>query len=914
MTQVVSHAAPGSSVMKPAVRRVSGVRRERARHVVTMQLAIAASLACSLPFMAANAQTRVAEIREGTNMALAVSPDGETLVTDLLGGLWRLPVSGGAAAPLIPAREGVHHPRFDPGGGTIVFQKFIDGQWDLWKFDLASGVQAQLTNTPYDEREPDFSADGGSVVFAANPDGRFALWSLRLTTGALTRLTNEPGDNSFPVVSDRGEIAYINQRDGVWALRLHRRAGDSAEVARSASVLSAPSWRPGGSVLVYSERDNRGRSALNLLVIAEDFVSKTLVRDEDIFATRPAWISPADYLYTADGRIWRRGIAQLAREPVLMFAAVTLDEVPLTPVANVLDGRGPHPAAGIAGLTSAADGRRWAFTALGDLWLAERRNLRRLTDDPWVDVDPEFTPDGETVVFASDRGGTMALWRMDLSAGTLSQLTREPGKAYEPSVDPSGRYAAYLNTDGFGPWSASALKIVALDAGGETRTIAEGLHNVAELDWTPSEGGWRIMASMRPVGRNEAPQPAYFDTGISGGVAAERSARTASDPPRLAGRSLRWTPSAPDAPYVVRAGRVFDGIRTEYRYNMDVHVEGQRITGIVTQGREPLPARVIDARDLTVIPGLVDVHVHQSSLAGERLGRIWLAHGVTTVRELTHDVAAALERAESWASGRRVGPRLIVTPELDSEPAAAAPELPSPLVVRSYGGLADGVAYGLLGQRQRFGFAAAPVRPGIAVLESIPHARYARSAHEMSLSPLNRSYQDSLATVLGSGTFVSTSLAALAGDRMVLAGASGRALERLYSALELRRWLSAAGGISGASVRALQNTVARIVRNGGRAPTGSEAPVVPYGHGMHMELQMLADAGIEPAQVLRLATAEGALALGLDLQLGTLEEGKLADFVVIDGNPLERITDTQSIVAVVKGGVWHTRSELLERP
>ena len=914
MAQIVAHPTSRLAPMARATGRMSGFRRIRARLTVTMRPVLAAALACALPLATAKAQMRVAEIREGTNMALAISPDGETLVADLLGGLWRLPVSGGAAEPLMAAREGVHHPRFDPGGGTIVFQKLADGQWDLWTFDLRSGVRTQLTSTPYDEREPDFSADGSSVVFAANPDGRFGLWSLMLATGALVRLTDEPGDSSFPVVSDRGEIAYINHSAGEWTLRLHRRGGDGAAVARSANALSAPSWRPGGSVLIYNERDRRGQSALKLLVIAEEFVSKTLVRDEDIFATRAAWISPADFLYTADGRIWRRGIAQIERDPVPMVAAVTLDEAPHTAVANVLDRRGPHRAAGLAGLVPAVDGRRWAFTALGDLWLAERRNVRRLTDDPWVDIDPDFTPDGETVVFASDRGGTMALWRVDLSDGTLSRLTRESGKAWRPSVDPTGRYAAYLNTDGFGPWAPSALKLVALDASGETRTLAEELRNVAELDWTRADGDWRIMASMRADGSTEAPRLAYFDTGIRSATVAERQEAATGEPPRLAGRSLRWTPSAPDAPFVVQAGRVFDGIRNDYRYSMDLHVDGQRISAIVTQGLERLPDRVIDARELTIIPGLVDVHVHQSSLAGERLGRIWLAHGVTTVRELTDDVAGALERAESWASGRRPGPRLVVTPQLDHEPGDAASQLPSPLVVRSYTSLADGITRGLLGQRQQLGVAAPPAGPRIALLETLPHARYARAVHDVTLSPLNRSYQDSLVTVLESGTFLSTALAATSGTSMALGGASGRALERLYRTAELRRWTSTADGAAGARVRALQNTTARIVRNGGRTPTGSEAPVVPYGHGMHMEIEMLADAGIEPAQVLRLATAEGALALGLDLQLGTLEEGKLADFVVIDGNPLVRIADIRSIVAVVKGGVWYTRSELLEPP
>jgi imidazolonepropionase-like amidohydrolase len=83
---------------------------------------------------------------------------------------------------------------------------------------------------------------------------------------------------------------------------------------------------------------------------------------------------------------------------------------------------------------------------------------------------------------------------------------------------------------------------------------------------------------------------------------------------------------------------------------------------------------------------------------------------------------------------------------------------------------------------------------------------------------------------------------------------------------------------------------------------------------VHLELALLAQAGIANDQVLRMATAEGALALGLEREIGTLEEGKLADFVVIDGDPLTHIADTLRIVAVVKGGVWQERSALLSSP
>ena len=112
----------------------------------------------------------------------------------------------------------------------------------------------------------------------------------------------------------------------------------------------------------------------------------------------------------------------------------------------------------------------------------------------------------------------------------------------------------------------------------------------------------------------------------------------------------------------------------------------------------------------------------------------------------------------------------------------------------------------------------------------------------------------------------------------------------------------------------LEQTVARLIRAGGRVAIGSDAPAVPYGLGVHHELALLASAGIPNDQALRLATAEGALALGLEQQIGTLEDGKLADFVVLDGDPLLRLTDTLKIVAVVKGGEWLERPALLAAP
>jgi hypothetical protein len=177
-------------------------------------------------------------------------------------------------------------------------------------------------------------------------------------------------------------------------------------------------------------------------------------------------------------------------------------------------------------------------------------------------------------------------------------------------------------------------------------------------------------------------------------------------------------------------------------------------------------------------------------------------------------------------------------------------------------------------------------------------------------------YQDTLAMLLASQTTLSTGFAALSpwpgqangGNR-----AWSASLAALFSPGELNTWMRG-NPVDPRVIAPLTGTVARIVRGSGRVTVTSDAPAVPYGYGMQAELALLASAGIPNDQVLRLASASGAIALGLGRELGTVEAGKLADFVVVSGDPLARITEAASIIATVRGGVWLPREELVERP
>jgi len=96
---------------------------------------------------------------------------------------------------------------------------------------------------------------------------------------------------------------------------------------------------------------------------------------------------------------------------------------------------------------------------------------------------------------------------------------------------------------------------------------------------------------------------------------------------------------------------------------------------------------------------------------------------------------------------------------------------------------------------------------------------------------------------------------------------------------------------------------------------GTDEPVYTDllpGFAYHRELLAMTYAGIPPAAVLKAATINGAKALGVDARLGSIEAGKLADLVVVRGNPLDDIKATRDITYVIKGGVAYDPEELLK--
>jgi imidazolonepropionase-like amidohydrolase len=112
-------------------------------------------------------------------------------------------------------------------------------------------------------------------------------------------------------------------------------------------------------------------------------------------------------------------------------------------------------------------------------------------------------------------------------------------------------------------------------------------------------------------------------------------------------------------------------------------------------------------------------------------------------------------------------------------------------------------------------------------------------------------------------------------------------------------------GNAGQTINALNDAGATIV-------AGTDSPIFPYGLSLIIELQNYVDAGLSPAAALRTATINAADAMGAGEQVGRIQSGMLADMVIVNGDPLNDISDLLYVQGVMLNGRYHTLAELLE--
>jgi Tol biopolymer transport system component len=967
------------------------------------------------------ADTVKVTVSEGTNIAIDISPDKKSIVMDLQGTLWVLPVAGGVAVPITDVLGDCRQPTWSPDGTLIAFQSYRDGNYHLWTIRPDGSDLQQRTFGAYDDREPHWSPDGKELAFSSDRSGNYDIWKLTVASGDVKQLTRDPANDYFPAWSPTGKsIVYVSEQKQAPGLYLTDSDANERLLKKIEGKLSGPAWSPGGTMVLYNNFAG-GKSALEQVLIDGLKAEVLSTPDEDVFPFRISWLSDVEYLYTADGKIKRKKSGKKGVKPIPF--TVTLSVVPAKYERKKYDFNSTvrHPVKGIRGPVVSPDGNQVVFAAVGDLWLltiGEEKPVR-LTDTEAIDIDPAWSPDGRFLAYISDKAGNMDLYVRDMTTNKEHCLIDGKGIVKMPSWSRDGSLISFYE-DGGAAWGHSVLKIADASSGkivqerqdlfnggfaswsADGKTIAlsalqpyssryrEGISKflLMSLDGKPdsfiSPVGEKTIGARGlngPLWSPDGSQMAYVMDGVLWVVPVSPSGTMIGPPkmltvelaeaPSWTGDSKRivflatdklkiidltdghietipmdftWTTHNPEHSFVVHAGKVFDGRSPTYRENVDIIIKGNRITEIVPH-KDGRPGIVIDASAQTVVPGLFEMHTHQHATAGEQLGRLWLAYGITSTREPGTEPYDALERKEAWASGRRKGPRAFYTGGLidgnrvyygmavGNSPGGAQLELElNRAIALDYDMIKTYVRMPDQTQQRVTAFAHAHGIP-VSSHEIYPATFYSvdavehmgatsRRGYSPKLTALNHSYADVVQLIVKSGMNITPTVSLHGGFYTLALQDTGffshkqfgafyepamkqQVSERVDRVIKMfPTYLSRFSNV--------QRTVKSIMAGGGRITPGTDSPIIPPGLSLHAELQSWATGGITPFEILRSATLWSAEAVGVSGDLGTLENGKLADLLIVNGDPLKDVRDVLKIKTVIKNGFVYSLEELLK--
>jgi imidazolonepropionase-like amidohydrolase len=399
---------------------------------------------------------------------------------------------------------------------------------------------------------------------------------------------------------------------------------------------------------------------------------------------------------------------------------------------------------------------------------------------------------------------------------------------------------------------------------------------------------------------------------------------------------------------VIHAGRLIDGVSRQPRERMSILIKGDRIVG-VEQGFVDKPgAEVVDLSTSTVLPGLIDAHVHllielgkgsqivnavtknafDHLLEGTVNARKTLMAGFTSVRDVGGYTPAIVALKKAVTAGEIAGPRMWVAGSIISptgghadastgfDDALSKPEWTD--------GIADGPEEAIKSVRRhhREGTDLIKIVPsgGVASVGDDPQAQLmtdeeikavvdtAHTLHMKVAAHAHGTVAIEHAAKLGVDSIEHGSFADADGDKIMkangtwlvptlTAGASVVDYAKLHP--ELLAPSVAAKALAVGPI--MQANLSRAYKAGVKIAFGTDAGVFAHGTNAR-EFELMVGAGMTPMDTIIAATSSAATLIGDEADIGSIQAGRYADIIAVAGDPLKDIAQLRSIAFVMKGG------------
>jgi Tol biopolymer transport system component len=448
------------------------------------------------------ARTMSLTTNEGSWISLDVSPDGQTIVFDLLGDLYTMPFSGGNATPLTSGMAFDGQPRFSPDGTKVLFVSDRDGAENLWTISLDRADTNQVTTGKrHRYHGADWTPDGNYVVGskAVAAFGTAKLWMWHVDGGSGVALIDEPQSTKVmgAAVEPEGRFIWFAQASGPWQynailprfqLSVYDRE-TGRQYSRSSRVGSAfrPTISPDGLRLVYGSRfeAQTGLRVRELATGEERWLAYPVQRDDqESFASRDILPGMAftpdsrEVVASYGGRIWRIPVDGDDHVEIPFTVSVGLGMGPLLDFRYPIEDTPEFTVRQIRDAVPSPDGERLALVVLDHLYVMDYPDgtPERVTDADVVEAQPVWSPDGRWIAYvtwSTADGGH--LYRVRSGGGRPERLTTVSAIYQQPA------------------WSPDGERIVAIR--GPAQSYREALDGpfapgaAADIVWLPADGG-----------------------------------------------------------------------------------------------------------------------------------------------------------------------------------------------------------------------------------------------------------------------------------------------------------------------------------------------------------------------------------------------------------------------------------------